>query len=143
MFQSKRIGFIILLGSFISLCGMNEINKSLWQSDTLDAIVPTIEATVMTTVVTLPQAMMYIPFQEAIAFALTSGAITVCLSTVGYALPSIACGFLLDCEQPNDTSQQSQYVIEWKKPLYISLAFVTTCFMVAVNHRTLSTITGV
>ncbi len=136
MFQLKKLVFIVLIGCAIPLLGMNEINKTSWQSDAADAIVPTIEATIMTTLATLPQAMMYVPLQDAVAFTLNSGAMTGCISTIGYALPSILFSYMLGPEQRNNLAKQPKK-IEWKKPLSIALALLTTFFMLAVNQRTL------
>jgi len=139
MFQLKMFGFIALLGSVIPLLGMNEVNRLNGISGELDAvnaIVPTIEATIMTTLATLPQAMMYIPFKEAIVFTLNSAAMTGFISTVGYALPSIALGCLLGSGQRNYSDKQ--FVIEWRKPLSVSLALLTTCFMLSFNQKELS-----
>lgn len=135
MFQLKTLGFIMVLGCLIPLHGMNEMgrkNKLLCELDA-DAIVPTIEATIMTAVAALPQAMIYIPFNEAVIFAIMSGVMTGCVSTVGYSLPSMISSRLLGADQHNCSGKK--HVIEWRKPLYVSLALLTTCFMLSLNQR--------
>lgn len=141
MSQLKILGFILLLVFTIPLLSMSEVNQVKNVSSPLDAIVPTIEATIMTTLATLPQAMMYIPFKEAIAFTIHSGIITGCISALGYALPSLLLGGVLGSDRPNYSVKSS--VIEWRKPLSVSLALLTTCFMLSLNHRELTNNYGI
>lgn len=139
MFHFKTFGFIVLLGCFIPLRGMDyemgRKNKLLCELDA-DAIVPTIEATVMTTLATLPQAMLYVPLNEAAVFAISSGVTIGFFSAVGYALPSMLSNRLVGTDK-HDCADKN-HVIEWRKPLYVSFALLTTCLMLYFNQRELA-----
>lgn len=155
MFQLKLAVFILSLGCAIPLLSMSEINQTRNVSLRSDAIVPTIEATVMTALATLPQAMMYVPFKEAVEFTMHSGAMTGCLCAMVYTLPTMLFGCLLNGDPVRysvivdrfEIIKQSaivkQPVNKWRKPLSVSLALLITCFMLGMNYIELAHTYGI